>query len=133
MQTPRHPIPLKGAAAGILDQFRQLGDVLAVALLDESGNPIATAGEGPATAALSNAVARLLHDIPADGSTRAPVQRLFEDTDEFSVARTGSEVSLHVRRVGDDWALAVIWSSPTPLHRLRAFAAETATRLEAVC
>ena len=128
MQTSRN----RGAVHGILDQFRELGEVLAVALLDESGRVIASAGEAPATAALSTAIARLLRDVPGAENT-THIDRLFEESDEFTLERgPASSVSMLVRRVGEDWALAAIWTSATPVGRLRSFAAETASRLEAV-
>ena len=128
MQTSRS----RGAVHGILDQFRELGDVLAVALLDESGRAIASAGDEAATAALATSIAKLLREVPGQKSATM-IERLFEDVDEFTVSRgPASSVSLLVRRVGEDWALAAIWTSETPLARLRSFAAETAGRLEAV-
>ncbi len=128
MQTTRTP----SAVHGILEQFRELGEVLAVALVDRSGRAVASAGDESATGALATAVARLLRGMPGDDAGSA-MQRLFEESDEFNVPRSGaSSVALLLRRVGEDWALAAIWSSDTPLGRLRSFARETASRLESV-
>jgi hypothetical protein len=127
MRRPKNPVQ------GILEQFCELGGALAVALCDGQGRPIAMCGDSGATGALSAAIRRLIDDLPRKPGT-APVVELFADTDEFSVPRTdASSVSLLVRRVGEDWALVAVWSGETRANEIRSFAAETATRLEAVC
>ena len=128
---------MRTAAAGILGQFLELGGVVAVALCDREGRMIASAGDRDATVALASAVAKLLRT--SDGA-----ESLFEDQPEFTVLREGSSsVSLHVRRVGDDWTLAAAWTDDGPVdvgdgmliprpELVRRYAAETATRLQAV-
>lgn len=120
MQTP---------VRGILEQFQQLGGILAVSLCDAGGNAVASVGDPGATVALTRAVARLLKDTGSE----APIAALFEDADELTARRApGTDVNLHLRRVGDDWALAAVWTADVPVDRIRSYAAETATRIESV-
>lgn len=121
----------RGAVHGILEQFRELGELEAVSLLDGTGRAVASAGDRGATAALAESIARLLRGMPgADGSSS--IARLFEDGDELIAVGDAATMSLLLRRVGDEWALAAIWSVPEVESRLRSLAAETARRLEGV-
>lgn len=122
---------MKTAVDGILHQFRELGGALAVALCDGEGRMIACSGDPSATVALSDAVSKLLRGIPCEPGER--LESLFEDSPEYTILRDGpASVSLHVRRVGDDWALAAVWNDDSSVE-LRRFAAETAHRLQNVC
>ncbi len=127
---------MKNAVEGILRQFCELGGAIAVALCDARGGMVASAGDGGATAALGAAVAKLLRGVPyAD---------LFDDSPEHTILRQGPDsVSLHLRRVGDDWTLAAVWADDGPCdagdgvillrpERVRRYAAETALRLQNV-
>lgn len=121
----------RNPVAGILGQFKELVGVLAVALCDAGGEPIALVGESGATAALANAVRKLVENLPRTGNA-SPMADLFEDSDEFSVPRGDGGVNLLLRRVGDDWGLAAVWTNDASVDQVRSYAAETAFRLEAV-
>lgn len=119
------------AVIGILEQFRALGEVLAVALFDAEGAPIACAGDPDASTALSTSVSRLLRETPT-GNARTQLATLFEERDEFGVPPGDGPVGLFVRRVGEDWALAAAWNTDIPVDRVRLYAAEAAHRLQSV-
>ena len=121
----------RNPVAGILGQFKELVGVLAVALCDADGEPIALVGEPGATAALASAVRKLVDNLPRTGHAR-PMADLFEDSDEYSVPRGDGVVNLLLRRVGDDWGLAAVWTNYASVDQVRSYAAETAFRLEAV-
>ena len=124
---------MKTPVQGILDQLRELGGLTAVALTDRAGHVVASAGDDGARAALSRAVCTLLARVESDGASGRALDELFEGREEYDVrAREPGGMSLLLRRVGDDWALAAIWSGEGPLARVRSFALEAATRLEAV-
>lgn len=135
---------MKTAVEGILEQFRKLGGALAVALCDGDGRVVAASGDGDATAALGTAIAKLLRGLPVEDDLR-PVEALFEDAPEYTILRDGpSSVSLHLRRVGEDWTLAAVWNDDGAVDagdgfflarpdRVRRYAAETAARLQNVC
>lgn len=119
------------AVIGILEQFRALGEVLAVALFDAKGAPIACAGDPDASTALSASLSRLLSETPEEGS-RTRLAVLFDERDEYGIAPGDGPVGLFVRRVGEDWALAAAWSTDVPVDRVRLYAAEAAHRLQSV-
>lgn len=125
-RTNRNPV------SGILAQFKELVGVLAVALCDSAGEPIALVGEPAASAALAEAVRKLLDNLPRDGSGASAMAELFDESDEYSVPRGEAGVNLLLRRVGDDWGLAAVWTNDASVDQVRSYAAETAFRLEAV-
>jgi len=123
----------KTPVQGILEQLRELGGLTAVALTDRGGHVVASAGDDGARAALSRAVCALLARFESDGAAGRALDELFQEREEYDVrARAPGGVHLLLRRVGEDWALAAIWGGDAPIARVRSFALEAATRLEAV-